>query len=229
MKCLNPLSLFSNLLVVAVVLVGCSASLTAECVYSKPFEVKELELGNLLSWSTQVERENQTFVIQKSLDGFEFTSEGVIRGALNSDEEKHYRYLDLSIGQEKVFYRLVDVDTRGNYGITHTLLMNRQLQNNLLITAMDNTTTQRYLELTMESEMESSIRYRVLDMNNRLVEEGNMQLLVGKNALAFDFGELPSGKYRLSLQAKSEREEIFFRKDETIVGPKPNFALKNKE
>ncbi len=224
----RPEVLYIKMLVAAALLLGSSWQMEASCIYSKAFAVQELEIGNLLTWSTRAERNNQSFVIQKSLDGFEFKSEGVIRGAMDCDEERHYRFLDLTIGQHKVFYRLIDLDVKGNYSITHTLVLERETQNDLLITSMNGTSTKRFIELTLDSEIQEAVRYQVTNWHQQLVKEGELELVKGTNAMVFDFAELPNGKYRLSLVANEEREEILFRKDESADKPS-NFALKNKE
>ncbi|MEO1516635.1 MAG: hypothetical protein AAFV95_16530 [Bacteroidota bacterium] len=209
---------------------GSTFSLEASCVYAQRMDAQEMEMGNLLTWSTSAEKDNQTFVIQKSLDGKEFVTEGIVRGAGESEATRHYRYLDISVGQSKAFYRLVDIDSKGLYSISETVVVNRNKENNLLITEMSETETDRYFTLTMQSNIQDQVEYQIFNEGNVLVQNGATEVVKGMNVLAMDLNVLESGRYRVSLQARGEQEEVFVLKKNKDGGVgKTNFALKKKD
>ena len=219
-------SIFYTAIVMACIWMPYSSQ--AGCVFSSPFTAQELEMGNLLTWSTSLEIENETFVIQRSVDGIEFETEGVIRGAKNSEEERFYRFLDVSVGDSKVFYRLIDMDSKGNYAISHTIIVDRQKENNLLVTSISNTETDRFFSMTMESSLEEMVTYQLIDTNNKVVIDGELAVVKGLNALSIDLKDLENGQYKLQLLAKGESEELYLQK-EAKAKNKSNLALKNKE
>ncbi len=200
--------------------------LSATCIYSSSIEVREVEVGALLSWSTLQEIENEIFAVQKSLDGIDFTTEGVVRSAGNSDKENHYRYLDISAGQEKVYYRLVDIDKKGNFAYSKIIVFRRTKQNDLLISTMSSTVTDRFFTLTLQSSLEKVIDYSVLDKSNQLVKSGKASVVKGANAISFDMNDLQEGKYKLVINAGREEEAIYVQKNKSGDKPKLNFALK---
>lgn len=205
-------------------------SSSASCIYEQRIEVTEMEKGNVLEWSTSQEVDNQTFAIQKSLDGLEFFTEGIIRGSVNSQATKHYKYLDLSVGQNRAFYRLIDIDSKGNYTISETIVIDRQKRNDLLVTTMSNPETDRYFNLTVQSNIEALIRYHLQDEANKIVKNGKTAFVKGKNVVSIDMEGLVDGIYKVSLVSEDEVESVFIRKDhEAKDKEKQQFALKNEK
>lgn len=200
--------------------------MNATCIYSSTVEAKEVEVGVLLSWSTLQEVENEIFAVQKSLDGIDFITEGVVRSVGNSEQENHYRYLDISAGQEKVYYRLVDIDKKGTFAYSETIVFRRTNQNDLLISTMSSTVTDRFFTLTLQSSVEKTIDYKVVDKSNHQVKAGQARVVQGSNAISFDMSDLEAGKYKLVINAGREEETVYLQKNKSGEKPKLNFALK---
>lgn len=205
-------------------------TIDAACVYSKRMDAQEMDMGTMLVWSTSLEKDNQTFVVQKSVDGLEFVTEGIVRGAGDSEGEKHYRYLDLSVGQSKAFYRLVDIDSKGLYNISETVVINRQNSNDLLITEMSQTETDRYFTVTLQSNVEKQLEYQIINSDNITVQNGAAEVVKGTNVLAMDLNALENGRYKVLLHSDVEQEEVFiFKRNTDGSVNKTNFALKKED
>ncbi|MEL7020674.1 MAG: hypothetical protein AAGK47_03630, partial [Bacteroidota bacterium] len=54
--------------------------LGASCIYGQQLQVETERVGNLLWWTTQSESGSPTFLVQRSLNGLDFTTIGSISG-----------------------------------------------------------------------------------------------------------------------------------------------------
>ena len=66
-----------------------------------------------IEWTTASEKDNDYFILEKSYDGQNFNNLEVIKGAGNSNIEKHYLFNDKSNYNSDSYYRLVQVDYNG--------------------------------------------------------------------------------------------------------------------
>lgn len=69
--------------------------------------------GNLLSWTTASESNNDYFEIESTVDGKNFRSVGKVAGAGNSNGERYYELLDKNPAALVTYYRLKQVDLNG--------------------------------------------------------------------------------------------------------------------
>ena len=180
----------------------------ASCIYSQALSAEELEVGNLLTWSTVEEEENQNFVVQKSEDGVNFFTEGIVRGSGSSDSEKRYRYLDLSVGNKRTYYRLVDVDAKGMFSISGTIVVDRVGDNNMLITAID--TRPESLSVKFQSATEGEVQFSLLDKEYHVWDMGFIEVIEGQNAINLNIENLPDGDYRIALERGEEKDVVYF-------------------
>ncbi|HEX6427618.1 MAG TPA: T9SS type A sorting domain-containing protein, partial [Niastella sp.] len=81
------------------------------------FTAKKTSNQVVLSWSTDIETDVSHFVIQKSLNGKDFTDAGMLFTEGNSDVRKEYHFKDelRNISSGLVYYRLKIVDLDGKY------------------------------------------------------------------------------------------------------------------
>ena len=198
----------------------------ASVVYAKHMKVEELEVGNMLSWSTAEEVDSKYFVVQKSMEGMEFVTVGQVKAAGTTEENNNYRYLDLSTGENKMFYRLMQVDVDGSFSYSQTVLMTRNNENNFLITAMSSTITDRIFTLTLRSSVKDKLEYNFVDAKSNVVKEGSAEIVDGANMLAFDLLKVENGLLKLELKLNDEVEEVFIRKDEKSEMPHVNYVVK---
>ena len=75
-----------------------------------------------LNWATATELNNDYFIIQRSVDGKDFTDIGIVKGNVNSEVIQRYAFTDEHIAQYRsavstIYYRLkqVDLDRRFDY------------------------------------------------------------------------------------------------------------------
>lgn len=192
----------------------------AGCTYLKPLSAKEVDMGNLLTWSTSIETSTDNFQIQKSEDGILFTPIGEVVASGTTNEDKNYRFLDPAIGDRKVFYRLLQVDIDGRSAFTHIAVLNKENKNDYLITMMGNTTTERYFNLVMNSKRNGLMNYRIENLDKKVLKTGDSNVIEGANLLSLDLDKLPDDKYLCVFQMNEEEEHIYLVKGqmEPMVG-----------
>jgi len=78
---------------------------------------------NRLQWSTASEQNNDFFEIQKSENGIDFITCGIVDGAGNSSLANHYAFIDSLPFREKTYYRLRMTDFNGNRELSHTIVI----------------------------------------------------------------------------------------------------------
>jgi len=83
-----------------------------------------------LKWVTSTEINTSHFVIEKSLDGINFSDAGTVFAFGNTTEEKNYNFTDnINVSQAVVIYyrlRTVDVDGRSGYSATRIIRAGKQ-------------------------------------------------------------------------------------------------------
>jgi len=205
-----------------------SFTLNASCIYLNPIKIKPMEVGNLISWTTTQEVDNQFFVIEKSKDGIEFSRVGDVKGAGFSNTAQTYRFLDFALGEVKLFYRLSHYSSDGEYTVSETFSLERSNSNNLMITSMNSAITDRNLNLSIKSKVNTNASFEIKNYQGRIVKKGNKKIEKGLNVLSFNLTDLKKGKYDLDIVANGEKERILIRKVSTTEMPKLEYVVKQR-
>lgn len=77
------------------------------------FEAEQKNKTISIDWETASEENNSLFRLEKSLNGFEFTSLGFFTGAGNSTERKQYYFVDRQPSEGLNYYRLINISAQG--------------------------------------------------------------------------------------------------------------------
>jgi hypothetical protein len=86
------------------------------------FEATKTASGNLLEWTTQYEKNNARFDIERSRDeSLSFAKIGSVHSATNPDIENHYSFLDPAPWPGINYYRLKQVDMDGKWTYSKTI------------------------------------------------------------------------------------------------------------
>jgi hypothetical protein len=205
--------------------VGCITDAQASCVFSKPIAIKSTPIGNMLSWATVQEQDNALFMVEKSVDGMNFSVIGQVNGAVTSTIENSYAYLDLAIGTTKVFYRLQQVDVNGTKSQTPITVLNQVTTNNYMITGMSAPTTDSVFAMTLRASKDATMHYFLQDQNGNTVKQGALKVATGVNKFSIDISAFPIGTYRLDMNMLNEKEEIVLQKIDHKDMPFSNYAV----
>lgn len=203
-------------------------NINAKCIYLEPVKIKVMDMGNMLTWSTYKEVDNKFFVIEKSIDGIEFVKAGEVEGAGFSTDIKKYRFLDFSLGEIKMYYRIVHITSKGGETVSETFMVERTENNNLMITSMSSTVTDKQLSLTVQSVIDTDIAFVFKSFDGKVVVEGKKKVTKGLNALSFDCSKLSEGRYEVTIVGNDEEEKIDIRKVRSSEMPSLDYEVKQR-
>lgn len=80
----------------------------------------------IIEWQTASEKNNKGWIVEKSIDGKSWTGSQLVEGSGDSNKLISYQYKDKIVvqNQEKVFYRLRQLDYDGAYDLSDILVVN---------------------------------------------------------------------------------------------------------
>lgn len=200
----------------------------AACTYEKVIQGEELEIGIMLNWSTEAEENNSMFIIEKSVDGVDFTDVGTVEGAGNSHEANEYSYLDVMARAEKNYYRLKQVDFDGSYLYSEILTMQKKRDNQFMVVRMSAITAFENFDVTINASNPGSLSYTLYDAQGDVIEDGNTNMLNGLNYINIDLVSKKPGIYKLQMQMGEEKETLVFKKVKDEDLSKQNFVSTRK-
>jgi hypothetical protein len=79
------------------------------------FTGNSIPKGNALNWITASETNNQSFCIQRSANGNQFSPVATVNGHGNSTNLQYYSYIDSTVFNTVLYYRLKQTDDDGKY------------------------------------------------------------------------------------------------------------------
>ena len=198
--------------------------LRADCVFEQGLEFKEFGVGLMLTWQTSAEDNNQTFILEKSDDGSSFSNIGNVKGNGTTKEKKAYNYLDVQAKGKKIFYRLKQVDFDGTYSYSEVLIVNKKLDNNLLVVQMTSESTSRLFACMIDAMVAGDAKLQLLDASGKSVWQGKQNMTEGLNNVTVDLSAHREGTYKLVVSMGKEDETLVIRKSLDEVESKINVA-----
>ena len=135
----------------------------ADCVFEQGVQTQEFGVGLMLTWKTSSEDKNQTFIIEKSDNGSNFSNIGNVKGSGTTRDKKSYSFLDLQATAKKIFYRLKQVDFDGTYSYSEILIVNKKMDNNLMVVQMTRETTSRLFACMIDAQVDGDAQLKLLD------------------------------------------------------------------
>jgi ELWxxDGT repeat protein len=163
----------------------------------------------ILNWKTDNESNTDKFIVERSINGTQYTPVGSVRSA-NSPGVHTYAYTDddiNSLGTDIVYYRLKQIDIDGHY--TYSKIVTLPLRTKSRLMLFPNPATNQ-LNLTLSLSRKEKLNYQVFDNAGRLVIQHSTDLLAGINSLPVDIGSLAAGVYYLNLFNNSFNERLKF-------------------
>ncbi|MCF8238416.1 MAG: hypothetical protein K9I85_09700 [Saprospiraceae bacterium] len=187
-------------------------SIQASIEFRQTLQLEEVEIGNLLTWSTGTQGSVTHFTVEKSVDGKSYSSIGEVPVHFAGENEIAYSFLDLRLGESAAYYRLVCRQGDGEQTITPSIYSQRTTGNNLRISGMTCTVTQSPFICQIESirQMEISVTLYTLDGAEVLHYPATVQ--GGDNQMVLDMDKLSAGYYLLELNAHQETERLILQK-----------------
>ena len=153
-------------------------------------------------WKTAAEADGDFFVLERSLDGANFSSIVTIDGRGYNNTTQSYSFLDRS-NEPITYYRLLtfeegDVLTQ----MSDVVLLKRNQTSTLELQTWNLTDA---LTLSLNSPQNQNIDIQLYDMDGKTVFSSKQTIGEGNNVLVIPMNEMVSGLYLLSIDNKTEQ------------------------
>lgn len=142
----------------------------------------------LIEWATYSEKNNDYFIIQKSINGFDWKNIDTVVGNGNSILINEYGVIDRDVNFGFSYYRLKQVDFDGNYSLSNIIVV--EIRTNDIIFPNPSTGI-----IYFKNEVEN-YEYNLYDVTGRKISSG----YILNNKL--DFSKNPKGFYYLIVDDK---------------------------
>ena len=157
-----------------------------------------------LSWVTSKENEPFYYNIEKSIDGNNFSSIGIVSGYKNYNaENNYYTFSDPTIISDKAWYRIAMRNDANNKKYSRII----QLYDKKVEFGLSNVINPFNHELDFEVIVQESARLEVVvaNMSGKPIRKENFMVYEGVNSLSLqDVERLPAGMYILQLKNKDK-------------------------
>ena len=152
-----------------------------------------MEAGNLISWQTVSENNNDYFEILKSTNGSDFYSIGKIQGNGNSSEIINYDFFDSNKRVGTSYYKIKQFDYDGK-SVTSEIVAVDRVSNEQGIIAVYPNPTENVITLEIKSDDKINGIIEITNSNGQIMMA---QEVLGKNVLieSFDIRSFEDGLY----------------------------------
>ncbi len=163
------------------------------------FNASIYDKGVQLHWVTEFERNNDYFEVQRSFDGTNFSSIGMVLDAETAvDKYKNYRFKDnASILNQKevIYYRLKQVDKDGSFMYSTVVAFRLKAKDGVKIQTSPSPFTQKVIVgFTASANVQAIVKF--INTNGQVVFSVQNQVTKGYNNLTINnLSNLSSGIY----------------------------------
>lgn len=152
-----------------------------------------------LQWSTGSEQNSSHFIVQRSTDGENFENIGEVPAAGNSNVILDYHFVDMEAMGNIIYYRLKQVDYNGQYDHSKTIVVSKEDNEQMEVTAYPNPVQNR-LSIRFSDEQEK-VLLEITDMNGRKLYEKEYSSV---SDIQVDTGSWISGIFFLKICSESK-------------------------
>lgn len=171
-----------------------TTALPVELTYFKGEATAE---GNLLTWQTASEENNEGFKVQRSADGEAWETINFVQGNETTLEVQDYNYLDTEtdVLVKRLYYRLKQMDFDGQFEYSKIVMIENNTAKLKVSNFYPNPTSSGVVNLDFTASNEEEIMVSVFDMTGKLIVNQVHQVVEGNNQLNFNFSTLNKGIY----------------------------------
>lgn len=159
--------------------------------------VAERQIVNL-RWVTTMERNNEHFIIERSLDSLHFTEIGQARSIGSSHVVQHYYFEDPKPVGGKMYYRLREIDSTGEQFVTPVIAAYKPVTK-LEVSAIHTSADGKHLNFAVISPKNSTASIVVADISGHVLKSFLMKTKAGANVQRMYIGDLSSGIFFLQI------------------------------
>ena len=149
-----------------------------------------------LQWETANETNTSHFVVERSIDGNNFSNIGTVAAAGNSTGAQKYDYMDYAATHQSsstLYYRLKMVDLNGDF--TYSKVITIVLKPSSYTVALYPNPIHDVLKVRLTLSKAEQVQIQVTDMNGRIIYKESRFVPTGTNELKINTASWPSQLY----------------------------------
>lgn len=163
------------------------------------FYALQVEDGIELVWHTATEIDNDKFIVERSIDGFEFKPIDEVSGNGDSDDIIEYRYMDMDSEIGINYYRLKQVDFNGDFEYSPIVIAETEIEEHDLVVYPNPFTDRLYIGLK-QADVLANIK--ITGINGQVILQ---ETVISNNRfIQFENLQAPPGIYILEIQQGDE-------------------------
>ena len=159
-------------------------------------------IGNesLLNWQTTNEINSKHFLIQRSVDGINFTNVDTVKAAGFSTTIKNYSYKDdiNNIVSSPIYYRLQQYDANGKFIYSNIIIL-KKYSNTNTITIFTNP-VKNILQIQAYFAKNGAAVLNIIGADGKTIIQKNITIIKGINNIELDVNTLASSVYFIKIE-----------------------------
>ena len=169
------------------------------------FRAELIDLGVFIKWETVYEENNDYFELERSYNGKNFETVGIIQGFGNTKSNQEYQFIDQSvdINQSSIFYRLKQFDLDGQYHFSKVVRVSKE-RSTIKFELFPNPTT-AFMNLNLKEQTNNFVKINIYTLDGKRIEESNFNYLKEGNTVRVNVVDLPTSIYLMEVVLNSKR------------------------
>lgn len=151
--------------------------------------------ASLITWSTEMEFNSSHFIVEKTINGRDWTAIGNVKASGNSSSRQQYQFSHTAKGN--AIFRVKEVDLDGKYSYSPIAASN--CSNNLHAISVYPVPAHQQLKVNLPSNITTSAQLLLLDATGKKMRTMNVVLASGNNQFEMNLTGLTPGSYLLQM------------------------------
>ncbi len=163
-----------------------------------------------LKWTTETEVNNSGFLVERSIDGEEYSNIGFVPGNGNSTELHSYTFNDKNVeSRKRYYYRLKQIDNDGTSEYSKVVSAQLGGDKQQRIGEFIPNPTSNIANVDIYSAIDQKVTFEFKNTLGQLVKKGDVTLRRGNGTYRLDVSDLSSGNYLVVINTA---EQIYTKK-----------------
>ena len=162
-----------------------------------------------LNWVTASELNNESFTVERSQNGLDFSPILTLDGAGTTNLKTTYRAEDKSPFSGLSYYRLLQVDFDGTKSYSSVVAV-RISENNLGVTAIypNPVRPDEFLTINYSADADGELNIQCVDLTGRMIVSHTTRIKLGANKIEIRIPVSAAGVYILNLSSNEKNEKV---------------------
>ena len=169
----------------------------------------------LLQWQTTNEVNSKEFQIERSLDGNNYETLGIVDAKGNTETKSDYNYVDIAAGLQSsntLYYRLKMLDLDGAYKYSSVIVINVPYQPGKVVIVPNPVVSSSTVKAHITSGIDTRVKWMLADNSGRIVLESSAQVRKGNNVVDINVSQLKAGIYFLVVKGEGIDQRVKMQK-----------------